>query len=99
MLRSYAEEHGYPIDDVPHGFMSLEGSFRADLEGAKSVVRGWLEEVNGARRTDEPASELRIGSQCGGSVDLSGVSVNPLDGWVAREVIRYSGFAKLALTD
>src|ERR671917_2234222 len=36
MLRSYLEEHRYPVDDVPHAFMSLEGSFRSDLETAKS---------------------------------------------------------------
>ena len=39
MLRAYLEEHDYPIDDVPHEFMSLEGSFRRDLERAKSVVQ------------------------------------------------------------
>ena len=39
MLGTYLEEHGYPIDDVPHEFMSLEGSFRRDLERAKSVVQ------------------------------------------------------------
>src|SRR5215212_5993067 len=55
MLRSYLEEHRYPIDDVPHEYMSLEGrSFRANLERTKSVVRGWLDGVNGARRTEEP---------------------------------------------
>ena len=65
MLRSYLENNNYPIEDVPHEFMSLEGNFRADLERAKSVVSGWLEEVNGARRTEEPASELKIGLQWG----------------------------------
>src|SRR5215203_4088899 len=67
MLRAYLEEHGYPTDDLPHEFMSLEGSFRRDLERAKSVVQGWLEEVDAAQRTEEPASELKIGLQCGGS--------------------------------
>jgi hypothetical protein len=52
MLGAYLEENGYPIDDVPHEFVSLEGSFRRDLERAKSVVHGWLEEVDEARRTE-----------------------------------------------
>jgi altronate dehydratase len=99
MLRSYLEEHGYPVDDVPHAFMSLEGSFRADLERAKSVVRGWLDGVNGTRRTEEPLSELKIGLQCGGSDAFSGVSANPLVGWVSREVVRNGGAANLAETD
>ena len=73
---------GRPPNNLNLLLMSLEGSFRANLERAKSVVRGWLEEVNGARRTEEPASELRIGLQCGGSDAFSGVSANPLVGWV-----------------
>jgi altronate dehydratase len=99
MLGAYLEENGCPIDDVPHEFMSLEGSFRRDLERAKSVVQGWLEEVNAARRTEEPASELRIGLQCGGSDAFSGISANPLVAWVSREVVRNGGIANLAETD
>jgi altronate dehydratase len=99
MLRAYLEEHGYPAHDVPHEFMSLEGGFRRDLERAKSVVRGWLEEVDAARRTEEPASELKIGLQCGGSDAFSGVSANPLVAWVSREIVRNGGTANLAETD
>jgi altronate dehydratase len=99
MLGAYLEENGYPIDDVAHEFMSLEGSFRRDLERAKSVVQGWLEEVDAARRTEVPASELRIGLQCGGSDAFSGVSANPLVAWVSREVVRNGGIANLAETD
>jgi altronate dehydratase len=79
--------------------MSLEGSFRRDLERAKSIVHGWLEEVDEARRTQEPASELRIGLQCGGSDAFSGISANPLVAWVSREVVRNGGIANLAETD
>jgi altronate dehydratase len=99
MLRSYALEHGYPLDDVPHEFLSLGGSFRADLERAKSVVGDWLEEVNAVRRTEAPLSELKIAMQCGGSDAFSGVSANPLVGWVTREVVRHGGSANLAETD
>jgi altronate dehydratase len=99
MLGAYLEEYGYPIDDLPHEFMSLEGSFRRDLERAKAVVLGWLEEVDAVRRTEEPASELKIGLQCGGSDAFSGISANPLVGWVSKEVIRNGGIANLAETD
>jgi altronate dehydratase len=99
MLEAYLQENGYPIDDVPHEFMSLEGGFRCDLERAKSVVRGWLEPVNAALRTEEPASELRIGLQCGGSDAFSGISANPLVAWVSREVVKNGGVANLAETD
>src|ERR671917_277594 len=98
-LRSYLQEHRFPVEDVPHAFMSLEGSFKSDLERAKSVVRGWLEGVNEARRTEEPLAELKIGLQCGGSDAFSGVSANPLVGWVSKEVVRNGGAANLAETD
>lgn len=99
VLRRYAEEHGYPLDEVPHEFMSLEGSFRADLERAKARVMGWMEGVNAARRTEEPLTELKIALQCGGSDAFSGVSANPLVGWVSKEVVRNGGAANLAETD
>jgi len=44
-------------------------------------------------------SALRIALQCGGSDAFSGVSGNPLAGWVAREAIRHGGSAALAETD
>ena len=99
MLEAYLEENDYPVDDVPHQFVSLEGSFRLGLEKAKSIVQGWLEPVDAARRTEEPASEIRIGLQCGGSDAFSGVSANPLVAWVSREVVRNGGIANLAETD
>jgi altronate dehydratase len=55
--------------------------------------------VNAAGRTEEPLSELRIGLQCGGSDAFSGVSANPLVGWVSKEVVRNGGAANLAETD
>ena len=98
-LRRYAEENGYPLDHVPHEFMSLEGSFRADLERAKAQIMDWMESVDRAERTEVPLSGLKIGLQCGGSDAFSGVSANPLVGWVSREVVRNGGAANLAETD
>ncbi len=99
ILRYYARENGYPLEDVSHEFLSLKGSFREDLEKGANVVRGWLDEVNGAWRTEEDLSNLKIGLQCGGSDAFSGISANPLVGWVAREIVRYGGAANLAETD
>ena len=42
---------------------------------------------------------LRIGLQCGGSDSFSGISANPLAGWVAKEIIKNGGGANLAETD
>jgi altronate dehydratase len=100
MLRAYMDGHGYPLSDVPHRFMSLgRRRFAEDLRAGEEVVRGWLGEVDAARRTEEPLSGLKVALQCGGSDAFSGVSANPLVAWVARELLRHGGAANLAETD
>jgi len=98
-LRAYAAGNGVPLEHVPHAFLSLGGGFRRDLDAGEAIVRGWIGPVAAARRTEEPLTELRIALQCGGSDAFSGVSANPLVGWVAHETIRHGGAAVLAETD
>lgn len=99
MLRGYMREQGYPLDDVPHRFVTLRDGFDTDLARGEALVRGWLPGVAAARRTEQPLSALRLGLQCGGSDAFSGVSGNPLAAWAAREVVRHGGAANLAETD
>lgn len=99
MVRAYMQEHRYPLDAVPHHFLTLTGGFQANLKEGETIVRGWLEQVNSTPRTAESVAHLKIALQCGGSDAFSGVSGNPLAAWVAREVIRYGGAANLAETD
>ncbi len=99
MLRGYMREQGYPLDHLIHQFISLSGEFQAELERGEAIVRGWLPQVNAFRRTPESVAHLRLGLQCGGSDAFSGVSGNPLAGWLARETIRHGGAANLAETD
>ena len=98
-LRAFMLEHGYPLADVPHEFLSLRGGLAAGLAEGARIVRGWLPEVSAQRRTDEPVSELRIALQCGGSDAFSGVSGNPLAGSIVHEVIRHGGTGVLTETD
>lgn len=98
-LRRYMEEGGYPLGEVPHRFMTLEGGFLEELRRGERVIRGWLGRVAAARRTLQPLSRLRLALQCGGSDAFSGVSANPLVGWVAKELLRHGGSANLAETD
>ena len=63
------------------------------------MVKSLLEPANACRRTRQPVAHLRIGLQCGGSDAFSGVSGNPLVGWVSKELIRHGGSANLAETD
>lgn len=99
MLKDYLTKHNYPIQDIPHQFMTLSSGFQAGLEMGKKIMRGWFATINGAHRTSQPLSALKIALQCGGSDAFSGISGNPLASWVAREVIRHGGSANLAETD
>lgn len=99
MLLAYMHEHNYPLDDVPHAFLSLSGGFQENLSKGEALVREWLPVVNAMTRSEESIAHLKIALQCGGSDAFSGISANPLLGWVAREVVRYGGSANLAETD
>ena len=100
MLEGYIAHHGYPIHDVRHKFLTLQSSFNASLDKGEAIINGWLEEMNAAdERIVQPASNLKVALQCGGSDAFSGISGNPLAAYVAKEIIRYGGCANLAETD
>ena len=98
-LRDFVREHDYPLDDVLHRFLPLNGSFADNLDAGAEIARAWLPQVNAMQRSDEPIAHLKIALQCGGSDAFSGVSGNPLAGAVARAVIEQGGAANLAETD
>ncbi len=97
-LRKYLSENAYPLADVPHEFLPLGDSFEDDLSKADTIVRRWLPQVDQARREDVPLSSLKVALQCGGSDAFSGISGNPLAGWLAHQVIRDGGSANLGET-
>jgi len=98
-LEAFLREQGYPLDEVPHAFQTLDGPLAAGLDAAERTVRGWLSAANAEVRTPEPVSALRVALQCGGSDAFSGISGNPLAGSLVHEVIRHGGAANLCETD
>ncbi len=99
LLRQFAQQHDYALADVPHHFLSLRGSLADGLAEGERIVAEWLELLDAQRRTRESLAHLKVALQCGGSDAFSGVSGNPLAGWVAREIVRRGGAANLAETD
>jgi len=99
MLEAYLREHNYPVNDVLHQFLSIKGSFQENLNIGKKIVLEWLPRVDAMERTPESIRHLKIALQCGGSDAFSGISANPLLGWISKEVVRYGGAANLAETD
>ena len=98
-LRTYMQTNGYPLNSVPHRFMSITGGFVDFLEKGETQIRAWIPNVSANERSSESLKHLRIALQCGGSDAFSGISGNPLVAWVARELIRFGGAANLAETD
>lgn len=98
-LRQYMIENNYPLDHLLHRFWTISGNFLPSLDQGEKVVREWLDPVNRCQRSAQPLEHLRIGLQCGGSDAFSGVSGNPLVGWVTKELVRHGGSANLAETD
>lgn len=98
-LQDFMASGNYPRDDVTHAFMGLGADRETEIERAVGIVREWLPQVNSQHRSAESVAHLRLALQCGGSDAFSGISGNPLAGWVAKEVIRNGGSANLAETD
>ena len=98
-LQGYLNEHGYPIQRVPHAFLSIDGGLEDARRQATDRIRQWLPDLGRCERRRLPLSQLKLALQCGGSDAFSGISGNPLTGWVARELIRHGGSANLAETD
>ena len=98
-VEAYLKAHHKTYTEVPHHFITLDGTLDQHLAASKNEVIGWLNEVNRNVRSTQPASHLNIALQCGGSDAFSGVSGNPLAAWVARAIVQRGGRANLAETD
>ena len=98
-LCEFMVRHGYPLADVPHGFLTIRAGLAAALAEGEAVVRRWLPAVAAQARTAAPLRDLRVALQCGGSDAFSGVSGNPLAGAMVHEVVRHGGTGVLGETD
>lgn len=98
-MRRYLTEHRYPIHAVMHEWLTLSGDLQTDLRRGGEIITEWLPRVNQIARTPESLAHLVVALQCGGSDAFSGVSGNPLEGAVAREIVKYGGTANLCETD
>lgn len=86
------------VQDPPGAFVSIRGNFEQAVARAKDEVARLVPIAAAAKRSKVSVAHLKIGLQCGGSDAFSGVSGNPLVGWIAREVVCYGGSANLAET-
>src|SRR5688572_6129458 len=74
------------------------GGTKKTVEAGVEAVRQMLPIVNHAQRTTQPASELVLALQCGGSDGYSGITANPALGVAADILVRHGGTAILSET-
>ncbi len=74
------------------------GGTRKTVEAGLERVKAMLPSVNKARRETQPASELMLALQCGGSDGYSGVTANPALGEAVDLLVRHGGTAILSET-
>jgi altronate hydrolase len=74
------------------------GGTRKTVEAGVEAVKAMLPIVNQAKRTTQPASELMLALQCGGSDGYSGITANPALGVAADILVRHGGTAILSET-
>ena len=74
------------------------GGIRKTVHAGIEAIEGLLPQANASQRTPQPASELMVALQCGGSDGWSGITANPLVGLVADEIVRQGGTVVLSET-
>ena len=74
------------------------GGTRKTVDAGVKAIMEMLPVVNAARRTPQPASELVLALQCGGSDGYSGISANPALGAAVDLLIAHGGTAVLSET-
>jgi altronate hydrolase len=74
------------------------GGISKTVEAAVEGVRKLLPEANAWHRTEQPASKIVLGLECGGSDGNSGITANPALGVAADTLVAQGGTAVLAET-
>ncbi len=75
-----------------------EGGVTKAVERGIKEIAALLPYANGFTRSTQPASELFVATNCGGSDGNSGVTANPAVGWMTDEMVRHGGTSVLAET-
>ncbi len=78
--------------------IQAEGGTTATVEKGKALVAGLLEGAAAARREPVDISELILGTNCGGSDTLSGLTANPALGVAADMLVAEGGAVLLSET-
>lgn len=84
-----------PVDFI--SIQALGGTGKALKKGSE-IIRKRLKEVNSIKRKEVAVSQLVAGTECGASDTFSGITANPVIGWVVDKLIASGGSAILSET-
>jgi altronate hydrolase len=98
-LARFEQEYGISDTDRFQSFTIQDtgGTRRAIAEGLDRL-KTMLPAVNTAQRTEQPASEIIVGLQCGGSDGWSGITANPALGNASDRLVALGGTVILSET-
>lgn len=98
-MEGLLEQEGLvPGDRLHIGSIQSLGGTRKTVSWGIDLVERLLDEANLCRREPVSAAHLTVGTQCGGSDALSGVSANPVLGRAMDILIAHGGSAVLSET-
>jgi altronate hydrolase len=86
------------VETFHYTTIQQEGGTRKTIEEAIASFESALPRANAMKRETVPASELKVGLQCGGSDGYSGISANPALGLAVDTLVRHGGSGVLAET-
>lgn len=85
-------------DGTPMLVMQTEGGTRATIDRAEKMVEELLDRANRSTRAPADASDLTIGTECGGSDGYSGLTANPAVGVVSDRIVACGGSSIISET-
>ncbi len=98
-LARFKQEYGIAESEAFQSFTIQDtgGTKRAIAEGLDRI-KTMLPQVNKTARTEQPASEIIVGLQCGGSDGWSGITANPALGNASDRLVAMGGTVILSET-
>ena len=92
------QKYGFGEDHFHTLTIQETGGTRRTIEAASRMIEDLLPGLPVIERTPEPASELMVALECGGSDGYSGITANPALGYAADMLVQYGGTPVLAET-
>ena len=91
-------KYGFGEDHFHTLTIQETGGTRKTIETVTRMIDELLPTLPVIERTDEPAGELMVALECGGSDGYSGITANPALGYASDILVEYGGTAVLAET-